>query len=159
VDIFRDAPGFMTRVAREHPGEIVGVRLGPVTVYLVTHPDHVQHVLHNQWRSFGKGGMWEPVRQVFGNGLATSEGAFSLRQRRMMQPLFNAGHLATLTDLMIEVIDREVTRLVSLAPATIDLEREMNAMTQRMILETMLGQGISRSEIDRLGDEFRVLLE
>src|SRR6185369_3369529 len=55
IDIFRDGPGFMTRVAREHAGEIVGVRLGPITIYLVTHPDHVQHVVQD-WRSFGKGG-------------------------------------------------------------------------------------------------------
>src|SRR5262245_21880486 len=41
IGVFRDGPGFMTRMAREHPGEIVGIRLGPTTVYLVTHPDHI----------------------------------------------------------------------------------------------------------------------
>src|SRR5262249_44273632 len=158
VDILRDGPGYLTRVAREHPGEIVGFRLGPVTVYLVTHPDHVQHVLHDQWRSFSKGGsMWKAVRQLLGNGLVSSEGAFWLRQRRMMQPLFNAGHLAGLTDLMVEVIDREVTRLVASASAIVDMEREMNAMTQRVILKTMFGQSIDRRETDRLGDELQIM--
>jgi cytochrome P450 len=159
VDVLRDAPGFCTRVAREHPGEIVGIRLGPVTIYLVTHPDHVEHVLHDEWRSFGKGGMWKAVRQIMGNGLATSEGAFWLRQRRMMQPLFNTRHLAGLTDLMVDVIDREVTRLCARGPAIVDMEQEMSGMTQRVILETMLGQGIDRRETDRLGAQLRSAFE
>ncbi len=159
IDILRDGPGFLTRVARMHPGEIVGFRLGPITLYLVTHPDHVQHVLHDEWRSFGKGGMWKAVRQFIGNGLPASEGAFWLRQRRMMQPLFNAGHLAALTDLMADVIDREVTQLVERGSAAVDIEREMNAMTQRVILEAMLGPGIDRSDTDRLGDALQVALK
>jgi cytochrome P450 len=159
VDILRDGPGYLTRIAREHPGEVVGFRLGPVTVYLVTHADHVQHVLHDEWRAFGKGGMWKGTRPVIGNGLVTSDGAFWLRQRRLMQPLFNVGHLAALTDVMIDVIEHEVARLVARGSATVEMDREMNAMTQRVILGTMLGQGIDRDETDRLGEAMRVAFE
>ena len=159
VDMLRDAPGFLLRVAREHPGEITGIRLGPVTAYLVTHPDHVQTVLQDEWRSFGKsGGMWKAAAPVFGKGIAVSEGAVWLRQRRMMQPLFNAQSLAALTDLMIDVIDREVTQLAAKGSATVDMEREMGAMTQRVMLATMLGQDVDRGEIDRLGDQIAIAL-
>lgn len=159
IDVFRDGPGFMTRVAREHPGEILGVRLGPITIYLVTHPDHVQHVVQD-WRSFGKGGgMFKATRPFLGNGLLTSDGELWRRQRRMMQPLFKPAYLAALTDLMVEVIDREVTVLVARGSATVDMEREMNAMSQRLILETMLGRGIDRSETDRLNDELQIALQ
>ncbi len=159
VEMLRDAPRFLTRVAREHPGEIVGFRLGPFTVYLVTHPDHVQQVLNDQARSFGKGGLYDGTRRVIGNGLVTSNGALWLRQRRLMQPLFNAGHLVKLTEMMIDVIEREVTGLVALGAEPIDMGREMNAVTQLVILETMLGKGIARSETDRLGDDLQVALE
>jgi cytochrome P450 len=153
VDLLRDGPGFLARVAREHAGQVVGLRLGPSTVYLVTHANHVQHVLQEEWRSFSKGGrMWKVAREFVGNGLSTSEGAFWRRQRRMMQPIFNTEHLATLTDLMVDVIDREVTRLVARGSETVDMGREMNALTQRLILDTMLGQGIDRNETDRLSD-------
>jgi cytochrome P450 len=159
VDVFRDGPGFMTRVAREHPGEIVGVRLGPITIYLVTHPDHVQHVVQD-WSAFGKGGgMFKATRPFLGNGLLTSDGELWRRQRRMMQPLFKPGYLAAVTDLMVEVIDREVTVLVARGSATVDMEREMNVMSQRLILETMLGRGIARSETDRLNDELQIALQ
>jgi len=43
--------------------------------------------------------------------------------------------------------------------ATVDMEREMNVMTQRLILETMLGRGIDRSETDRLNDALQIALE
>src|SRR5262245_36714470 len=75
VDVLREGPRFLTRIAGEHPGEIVGLRLGPKTIYLVTHPDHVQYVLQDAWRSFGKGAMWRPLRRFFGDGLVFSEGA------------------------------------------------------------------------------------
>src|SRR5262249_54261535 len=79
IDFLRDGPGFLTRVARERPGEIVGLRLGPVTAYLVTHPDHVQHVLQDQLRSFCKGPLYKAATPLLGNGLVSSEGPFWLR--------------------------------------------------------------------------------
>jgi cytochrome P450 len=155
VDLYREGPELLARVARAHPGEIVGLRVGPITLYLVTHPDHVQHVLHDSWRSYGKGGMWKATKPLFGNGLSASEGAFWLRQRRVMQPLFNTSHLATLTDSMASVIDDEVTRLVAHGPSTVDMGREMNAITQRVLLGTLFGQGLDRAEMDRLGDDIQ----
>jgi cytochrome P450 len=160
VDVLRDGPGFLMRVARERPGEVVGFRLGPISIYLGTHPDHVQRVLQDEWRSYGKGGMWKATRPVLGNGLVTSQGDFWLRQRRMMQPLFNTGRLAVLTDLMVEIIARELSGLVARGPtATVDVGRAMTAMTQRVILETMFGPGIDRSETDRLGDNLHAAFE
>jgi cytochrome P450 len=155
-DLLREGPGFLTRIARVHPGEVVGFRVGPMTLYLVTHPDHVQHVLHDQWRSYGKGGMWKATKPLLGNGLAASEGAFWLHQRRLMQPLFNASHLATLTDLMASVIDGEVTRLAARGSAAVEMGQEMNAVTQRVMLETLFGQGLDRRETDRLGDDIQL---
>src|SRR6185295_11005802 len=77
-------------------------------------------------------------------------------QRRVMQPLFNTSHLATLTDSMALVIDDEVTRLAAHGSSAVDMEREMNAMTQRVMLETLFGQGLDRREMDRLGDEIQL---
>jgi cytochrome P450 len=159
VDIFRDGPGFVTRIAQAHRGEIVGLRLGPTIVYLVTNPEHVQQVVQD-WRVFGKGGgMFSATRRLLGHGLLTSDGEFWRQQRRMMQPLFQPGNLAALTELMVEVIDRETTLLSARSSATVDMEVEMNAMSQRVILETMLGRGIDRSETDRLNEHLQVALD
>jgi cytochrome P450 len=161
VDLVRDPLAFLTRIAREHPGEIVGFRLGPVTVYLVTYPDHVQQLLQEQWRSCSKGGpFFKALRPLLGNGLATSDGAFWLRQRRLMQPLFNTERLSVLADSMVDVIDREVTFLVARGPRTVvDVEREMRSMTGRLILSTMFSQELDHSETDRLRDAIQIALE
>lgn len=158
LDVFRDAPGYLTRITRERPGEIVAVRLGPKKVYLVSHPDHVQQVTKD-WRTFGKGGdMFKATRSFLGNGLLTSDGDLWFRQRRMMQPLFNTKYLTVLTDLMIEIVEREVSLLAAKGAATVDMEREMNVVSQRLILETMLGGGLDRDETDRLNEELQIAL-
>jgi cytochrome P450 len=152
--ILRDGPGFLTRVARSHPGEIVGVRLGPITAYLVTHPDHVQHVLLDHWRDFGKGGgMWRAIRPLLGNGLVTSEGDFWLRQRRLMQPLFSPDYLASLADVMTSVVEREVDQLARRTGTVVEMQREMGAITQRVLLGALFGSSIDRRETEHLGDQ------
>jgi cytochrome P450 len=156
--IARDALGFVAGLARRHPGEIVGFAVGPITIYLVAHPDHVQHVLVEDWRSFGKGGMWKAAELVLGNGLVRSEGELWRRQRRMMQPLFSPAHLATLAGAMVGAIDEEMGRLARLGPGVVDLEREMARTTQRVLLQALFGTNLSPEEIAQLGDDLRAAL-
>lgn len=149
----RDTIGFVSGLARRHPGELVGFKVGPITIYLVTHPEHVQQVLVDDWRSFGKGGMWDAMRPLFGNGIVRAEGELWRRQRRMMQPLFNPSRLATLTDAMVGAIDKELTRLAWRGPAAVlDMEREMTSTTQRVLLEALFGASISPEDREQLGD-------
>jgi cytochrome P450 len=159
-DLLRDPPGFLQRVTREHPGEIVGLRVGPIQFYLVTHPDHVEHVLSDRWRDFSKGGLWDAVRPLTGKGLVTNDGDFWLRQRRLIQPLFNSTHLASLAEGMVEVIDREATRLSRYgASTTIDMGKEMIQMTQQMFLKTMFGTSLTQGEAERLGNQLLCALK
>jgi cytochrome P450 len=156
-ELLRNAPGCLTRIAQKRPGEVVGLRIGPITAYLVTHPDHVHHVLQEHWRDFGKGAMWKVMRPLLGDSLAITEGDHWLRLRRLMQPLFSPTHLASLTDLMTDVISREVDRLASRGPgAVIEVDKEMTVITQRILLETMFGASIDRGEIEHLGDQILI---
>jgi cytochrome P450 len=158
-ELARDTIGFVSRLARRHPGEVVGFDVGPITIYLVTHPEHVQEVLVERWRSFGKGGMWDAMRPLFGNGVVRAEGDLWRRQRRMMQPLFSPANLARLTDAMVGAIDKEVDRLARREPgAVIDMEREMTSTTQRVLLEALFGASISPEDMDRLGDSMNSAL-
>jgi cytochrome P450 len=151
--LLRNAPGFLSQLSLAHPGELLAVRLGPIWVYIVAQPEHVQHVLVDHSRNFSKGKMWDATRQLFGNGLLTSEGDFWLRQRRMMQPLFGAKYLGSLAEVMVNVIDREVARLRSVARpgVPIDIGGVMTSLTQRILLETMFGTMISADDADALG--------
>jgi cytochrome P450 len=154
-------PGMMTdplktlmRVAGEHPGAIVELPLGPLRVYLVTHPPHVEHVLHTGWRNYGKQSpMWAPIRRLVGKGLATSEGATWVTARRTLQPLFDHRFLAKLATTMLDTITRSADQLAESARTgrSVDMYQEMNVLTQNIILETVFDVEIERSEAERLG--------
>src|SRR4051812_21717824 len=100
-ELQRDPLGFTWQANREH-GHYVRIRFLPgLYVYLLTHPEAVEHVLQKNYRNYRKPEMFSrPMRLLIGNGLFTSEGDFWLRQRRLMQPAFHRQHLAMLAPQM-----------------------------------------------------------
>lgn len=153
--LVRDAPSLLRRLARQHPGAVIELDLGPARAYLVTHPDQAQYVLNDNWRNFSKeGGMWKPLGRLLGNGLITAGGDDWLRNRRRMQPLFAPRQLASLIDIMFDVAKSDLPRLEqqARAGAVVDMEREMMQLTQRVILATMFGVSVTPREADSLGE-------
>lgn len=89
----RDPLGFLTRAAHEHGG-IARFRLGPVLAHLLNHPDHIAHVLQHNWRNYDKQTRSvAKIRSTCGNSLLSSDGEPWLRQRRLIQPAFQAARL------------------------------------------------------------------
>ncbi|PWI18461.1 cytochrome P450 [Streptomyces sp. Act143] len=88
---------------REH-GSVVRIRLGPTPAYVVTDPVLTRTVLVTEAAHFAKGGkIFDVLRGVFGDGLATiADGDTHLRNRRLMQPMFNKAHIATRRTAMID---------------------------------------------------------
>src|SRR5262245_26466701 len=84
----RDMLGFYRRVTRDY-GDVVSYRLGPHRTVLVNRPDLIERVLVTDHKSYVKHYVWRLLRPVLGNGLVTSDGAFWLRQRRLIQPAFS----------------------------------------------------------------------
>jgi cytochrome P450 len=70
-------------------GEVVKIYVGPVPVYVLTSPEVVRRVLVEETHKVDQGRVFDKIRPVLGNGVATSEGAFHHRQRRLMQPAFH----------------------------------------------------------------------
>jgi cytochrome P450 len=84
----------MPTLQREY-GDIVTMRYYNFRVYFVSHPDYIEQVLVTDNRKFIKGRILRKNKQLFGNGLLTSEGDFWLRQRRLAQPAFLRAWLAS----------------------------------------------------------------
>src|SRR5438270_3069018 len=101
----RDRLGFMTRCARAY-GDVAAVRLGPHRVYFVSHPDLIEEVLVTKSRHFIKHFALRLNPQILGKGLLTSETDFWLRQRRLIQPAFVRGRLATYAPAMVAAAER-----------------------------------------------------
>lgn len=81
-------------------GDIVRVDLGTMRTYFVTNPRIVHELLTSKGALFRKGALFDKFLPFFGNGLATSNGAFHRRQRRMVQPAFHRDRIASYAETM-----------------------------------------------------------
>src|ERR1044072_10000990 len=77
----RDPLRFIGRVAREC-GDIAKINLAQ-TVYFLNHPNYVKHVLQDNHGNYKKNYFYDRLRPIMGNGLLTSSGELSVRQRRV----------------------------------------------------------------------------
>ncbi len=70
-------------------GSIYRASVYGTDVYVVSDPEHVDHVLRINWRNYKKGQAIKRIGFLLGNGLMVSEGEFWKSQRRMIQPAFH----------------------------------------------------------------------
>ncbi|MFD4674536.1 cytochrome P450 [Lentzea sp. NPDC058450] len=87
-------------------GDVVKVFLGPLPVHMVTSPALALELLASD--KFDKGIVFDKMRPLFGNGLATSNGAFNQRQRRMMLPAFSRARVSTYAETVITTLATEL---------------------------------------------------
>lgn len=92
---------------REH-GEVVRVDLGPLPAYVVTSPRLAHRVLVADGASFRKGMMFDKFEPYLGNGLLLSNGAFHLRQRRLIQPAFHQDRMTGYAGAMTRAVEELV---------------------------------------------------
>jgi cytochrome P450 len=104
-----DPLGFPQLCARAF-GDVVGLHLGPRRVYLVMHPDPIEQVLVTNNRNFKKDFTIRFYRPVLGNGLLSSDGAFWLRQRRLVQPAFLKSRIAAYGEVMVSYAERMLAK-------------------------------------------------
>jgi cytochrome P450 len=69
-------------------GDLVRMKLGPLTCHLVLHPADVEQVLLKQKEKYEKGVGVRKLKLIMGDGLFLSEGEFWRAQRKLMQPPF-----------------------------------------------------------------------
>jgi cytochrome P450 len=130
----RDPLVFFSNIVHTY-GDIASVRLGGERVFVVNDPQIVKDILVTNNRNFTKSRGLERTRRVLGNGLLTSEGAFHLRQRRLMQPAFHRDRIAGYGEAMVQYADR--MRRSWTNGATLDVAREMNRLTLSIVGKTL----------------------
>lgn len=109
LDVRRDRLGFLRRIVREH-GDIVRFRMGPRTVYVINHPDYVQHVLKDNHQNYGVGIGLSHARPFLGNGLLTSEGTDWARQRRAVGSVFQSSSIPFVFPLIVRCVQEMLDR-------------------------------------------------
>jgi cytochrome P450 len=131
---------FFLDVARRY-GDVVSLQLGWQQTYLVSHPDHVKHVLQDIHHAYYKGPPAGRVRSLFGESLTTADGDRWLRQRQLMLPAFHPQRLMSAVPIIIEATATMLDRWESLARASqpLDVLREMTDVARRIIIHVVFG--------------------
>ncbi len=132
----RNTLEFITEVSRRY-GPVARYRVANLVFYQVSHPDGVQRILQEKYRNYVKGRLFDILRASAGDGLFTSEGAFWLRQRRLMQPAFHRQRIASFADLMTRNTLEMLSRWETGRP--IDVSQEITDLTMAIVSQALFG--------------------
>jgi cytochrome P450 len=146
----RDPLSMLRDNARRY-GDIVHYSLGPWKVFLLNHPDAIQHVLQTNNRNYSKDTFqYNMLSSITGKGLLTSDGEFWLHQRRLIQPAFHRRQVLAFSTLMTDAAVRMLGRWDKTFSndETIDLDAEM----MRLALE-IVGQALFTVDLSNEANE------
>lgn len=143
-------------------GDVVRYVLGVpglrTELFMVSHPDVVAQILnapnHQNFRKDSS--FYQPVRDLFGNGLLTSQDESWMRQRRFIQPLFTARSVDGYAEAMTEEIDRTVVQWQARPDGVLDLSAEMTRLTLHIVTRILFGHDATQMA-PILGSTFPVL--
>jgi cytochrome P450 len=81
-------------------GSIYRASIYGTDAYIVSDPEHVDHVLRTNWRNYKRGQAIKRIGLLLGNGLIVSEGEFWKKQRQMIQPAFHDKAIGALINVI-----------------------------------------------------------
>ncbi|WJK32356.1 cytochrome P450 [Solwaraspora sp. WMMA2065] len=161
------APALLARMARNRLdvmrsvsaryGDAVRLPLGPKTLYFFNHPDHAKHVLAENPGNYHKGIGLVHARRTLGDGLLTSEGELWRKQRKTIQPVFQARRIArqagAIAEEAVGLADRLHTMVGRDEP--VDIRHEMTDLTLGVLGRTLLDTDLG--EFGGIGDAFEAV--
>jgi cytochrome P450 len=125
-------------------------------IYIANQPDIVQRILVDEAENFPKSGIIaEMLEMLMGDSIFVSNGAVWKRQRRMMDPAFEATRIKTVFDLMMQAVDGLVDRLAKLADgAETAIDVEMTHVTADIIFRTIFSKPLTGEQARLIYDAF-----
>jgi cytochrome P450 len=125
---------FLVRCAREF-GDVAQIWFAHRRIFLVSHPDLIEEVLVNHSKNVIKHFALRLNPVLLGKGLLTSEGDFWLRQRRLIQPVFNRGRIMSYGPAMVAATERMLSQWK--AGEARDIHEEMMRVTLAIAAKTL----------------------
>jgi cytochrome P450 len=140
-----DKLGFLTSCAARY-GDVVKLRIGEPT-YLLTNPADIQHVLLDKALSYSKTPRLtsQRGRRLSGSGMQTSSGSEHLRQRRLLQPLFQRKSVETFYPVMLRKTVGWMDRWSD--GGAMDAASEMESLALSTIIGTLFGTGFDETQL------------
>jgi len=115
-------------------------------IWVMSHPDHVRHVLVDRHANFTKGIGIERVAILLGNGLMTSEGDQWRTQRRMIQPSFHRRIIETWMPHLHDANAALAARwnAAAMAGHSVNVTQDMSEVTLSVVLHALFGDDLDR---------------
>ncbi|WP_328863997.1 cytochrome P450 [Streptomyces virginiae] len=138
-------------------GDLVRVKLGPLTAYVVCHPALVHQLLLAD-RTFDKGGpFYDKLRDIAGNGVGTCPAAVHREQRRLVQPAFHQARMPAYTKVMAQ----EVAALTSRwrHGQVLDVPDAMHQLATAVIVRCLFDPSTDTSGVPALQSSIDALVE
>lgn len=133
-----DVLGLLTRLSND-PAPVKRFRLGPREFYFVRDLDLIHEYLVRRADVIQRGGAVRSIlKRTMGDGILVSDGAFWLRQRRMLQPAFHATQIANYADVMVK---HALDLLTEVSDGQVhDVHRLLNRLTLGVVTESVFSK-------------------
>jgi cytochrome P450 len=157
--IWRDPLSFFQEVARDQ-GPVARIGLGRFTLFLLSSPDAIEHVMRDGSGNYWKGDGTAMVKPVMGDGLAVAEGDLWRRQRRLMQPAFHKRAILEFAPLMQASIDAMLDGWEErVGGKAFDVSVCTSNLAQGLIWRTLFGEAIEQHSDQQATELGQALVE
>ncbi|MGN9837218.1 cytochrome P450 [Nonomuraea sp. H19] len=144
LDIWQDPLKFFSSAAQVAP--LSRIKIGWTDACLISNHELLYQILVPDAKKYDKGIQYERARAMLGNGVLLAEGDLHLRQRRLMQPMFNKPSvndyidaMHTYSTAMVESwADRDV----------VELYPEFYRLATRVVIDTLFSTKMSESDVE-----------
>ncbi|HEY2771987.1 MAG TPA: cytochrome P450 [Solirubrobacteraceae bacterium] len=124
--------------------DIAQFRFAGRTVFVLKHPEYVDHVLHAGVDRYHKSIEYELLRAVVGLSLFTDEDESWRRHRMLVNPVLAKRHLDVLCDLIIDPIEAFMVRLDDGSDRIeVHMSRAMTELTLDVVGSALFGRGMA----------------
>ncbi len=155
-ELQHDMLGLLQRNIIKYPG-LSRLKIGPHHFVTVSKPEYIERIFTDT-ENFSKGKQNFKMRFLLGLGLLTNEGAFWLKQRRLMQPLFHKqrlqGFVQSISQCTLEMLNDWDSRKVK----QLDIHTEMTKVTLGIVSRTLMSTDAS-GEFKKVSDALEGLMK
>ncbi len=122
-------------------GSIYRASVYGTDVYVVSDPEHVDHVLRVNWQNYKKGQAIKRIGLLLGNGLMVSEGEFWKSQRRMIQPAFHDEVIGGLVNVIsaANFVLLNKWKAAALRKESVNITSDISHMILKIVLTSIFG--------------------
>ncbi|HZM75629.1 MAG TPA: cytochrome P450 [Candidatus Limnocylindrales bacterium] len=137
-------------------GDVVAIRLGLQTAYLINDPALVRRILVDA-TTFTRGVQAQRMRVILGNGIANADGAQHLRNRRLVQPAFHRQRIAGYAEAMRQETEVMTNRWREGRPVAVN--DEITEVTLRVVGRTLFSTDFGAELVDEIVRSMPLILQ